>query len=128
MKVVIASALFTLTATAAIPSSSTFQNTCSNISFQYTDQGGAEISATCLRADGSPNRTSIAMPAIANVDGALELEGDSASFQKSCGSIELAPSISGVTLNASCRDTSGAFHASSIPIDGIQNSDGTLTN
>ncbi|SMX32990.1 hypothetical protein [Maliponia aquimaris] len=50
---------------------STFQNTCSNITLGYGADGGTMISATCLKADGMPNATSIAVPAIGSTDGTL---------------------------------------------------------
>lgn len=107
---------------------STFQNSCSNTSFQYGANGGAEIHATCLRSDGSPNKTSIAMPAIANNNGKLEMSGDTASFQQSCGNIMLETNVDGVVLSANCRTGSGNFEETSIPIPGIGNADGTLSN
>ncbi|ARC88654.1 CVNH domain-containing protein [Rhodovulum sp. MB263] len=129
MKVFLVASALVLSATAASAADpSSFQNTCSNIWFHYTDDGGAEIVATCLTADGMPKETSIAMPGIGNKDGSLVMEGGSASFQKSCGSIMLHPSIDGVELTASCRKVDGSFEEASISIDGISNENGTLSN
>ena len=132
MKTILATAFLALATSAAFAgghsSPSTFQNTCSNIEFQYGAGGGAEIHAVCLRADGSPNATSIAMPPIANINGRLEVQGSTATFQKSCGAIELEAQIDGVLLVANCRTNAGKFSPASIGIPGINNSNGTLTN
>jgi hypothetical protein len=132
MRTLVATALLSLVPGAVLAAghsdASTFPNTCSNTSFQYGADGGAEIHATCLRADGSPNQTSIAMPAIANNNGRLEMSGDVASFQKSCGNIMLETNIDGVTLTANCRTEAGTFEETSINVPGIGNSDGTLSN
>lgn len=132
MKTLIATAILVAATTSAFAgghaSPSTFQNTCSNIEYQYGADGGAEIHAVCLRADGMPNATSIAMPAISNNDGILEMSEGAASFQKSCGTIMLEVEIDAVTLVASCRTKAGDFNSSSIAVPGIGNSNGVLSN
>ncbi|MBL3572437.1 CVNH domain-containing protein [Rhodovulum sulfidophilum] len=129
MKGFLVSSALVISATAAFAADpSSFQNARFNIAFHYTDDGGAEIAATCLTADGMPHDTSITMPGIGNDNGSLVIEGGSASFQKSCGSIMLHPSIDGVELTASCRKTDGSFEDASISIDGISNENGTLSD
>lgn len=132
MKTFVATAVLALVSTSAFAgghsAASTFQNTCSNIAFQYASDGGAQIAAVCLKANGMPNATTIAMPPIGNNNGTLEMGGTAATFQMSCGNITLAAEVDGVTLYANCRTTSGEFNESSIAIPGINNSDGTLTN
>ncbi|WP_323768138.1 CVNH domain-containing protein [Antarctobacter sp.] len=132
MKIFVATAFLALASTSAFAGShsgaSTFQNTCSNIAFQYGADGSAQIAAVCLKANGMPNQTSIAMPPIGNNNGMLEMGGNAATFQMSCGSITLEAEVDGVTLYANCRTSSGEFMETSIPVPGINNSDGTLTN
>ncbi len=132
MKTVIATAFFAIASTTAFAAGhgepSSFQKTCSNILFEYGADGGAEIHATCLRSDGSPNKTSIAMPAIANNNGMLEMAGDTASFQQSCGNIRLGVTLSFVTLYANCRRTDGMFIETSIGVPDIKNVDGNLSH
>ena len=132
MKTFVATAILALVSTSALAGShsgaSTFQNTCSNIAFQYGADGSAQITAVCLKANGMPNQTSIAMPPIGNNNGKLEMGGNAATFQMSCGSIMLETEIDEVTLFANCRTTSGSFNETSIAIPGINNTDGTLTN
>lgn len=132
MKTFAATVFLAFTATSALAGShsgaSSFQNTCSNIAFQYGSDGSAQITAVCLKANGMPNQTSIAMPPIGNNEGTLEMGGNAATFQQSCGSITLEAEVDGVTLYANCRTSRGEFMETSIPIPGINNSDGTLTN
>ncbi|CAN0033517.1 unnamed protein product [Chrysoparadoxa australica] len=132
MKTFAATVFLAFTATSALAGShsgaSTFQNTCSNIAFQYGSDGSAQIAAVCLKANGMPNQTSIAMPPIGNNNGMLEMGGNAATFQMSCGNIMLEAEVDGVTLYANCRTSIGEFMETSIPVSGINNSDGTLTN
>lgn len=118
-----------VTAAAATPAfaASTFQNTCSDIHFAYNGNAAA-LSATCLRANGTANVTSLALQGIGNNNGNLVQSSGPATFQQSCGNIRIVvDNTSNVTLTAFCRDTSGSSHPTSLPLNNISNNNGTLT-
>lgn len=107
---------------------STFQQTCSNITFKYGGGGQAMLEAMCLRADGSANATSVAIQGIGNQNGTLTHGSGDSSFQKSCGDISIAvKDANTVNLTALCRTSSGSSNSASIGLDGIKNNNGSLT-
>ncbi|CAN5485915.1 hypothetical protein BH11PSE4_BH11PSE4_03890 [soil metagenome] len=106
---------------------SSFQNTCSQIMFAYAADGSPSIQAVCLRADGTPHQTSLALKGISNNNGKLVAAGGPASFQQSCGNILIAVTTADATLTAFCRTVSGSFNATSFPLDNISNQNGNLT-
>jgi hypothetical protein len=118
-------ALFALVAGAAFAQSS-FQNTCSNIAFAYSGKQAA-LSATCLRADGSPNASTLILQGIGNQNGKLVQGSGASTFQQSCGNIQITVSGSQVTLSALCRTSSGASNATTLPLNGIENNGGNLS-
>ena len=106
---------------------SSFQNTCSNITFAYSGSNAA-VQAVCLRAHGTPNSTSLVIQGISNQNGQLTGGGSGpATFQQSCGDIQILADGSSVQLSALCRTTSGMSNPTSIELDGISNNDGVLT-
>lgn len=105
---------------------SSFQQTCSNIAFAYSGNNAA-VQATCLRANGTPNASSLVIKGISNQNGKLVNSGGASSFQQSCGNINITVTTSSATLNAFCRTTSGASNSTSIALDGISNNNGNLT-
>ncbi|MEM7357871.1 MAG: CVNH domain-containing protein [Pseudomonadota bacterium] len=123
---VLATLFLSTNAHAQVPVS-TFQNTCSNIHFSYQGNDAA-INAVCLRADGTPNATSILIPGIGNDNGKLVQTGGASSFQQSCGNIQILVDGPDVTLYALCRTVRGNSLETSIPILGIDNNNGNLTN
>jgi hypothetical protein len=126
-RTVLAAALSVIAAAPAF-ATSTFQQTCSNIEFKYNAQGQATISATCLRADGSPNATSLAIQGVSNNNGTLTRVGGASTFQKSCGNITIAAKDANmVSLSALCRSSSGASNSTSIQLNGIKNINGVLS-
>lgn len=117
-----------LTAVTVSPAlaANTFQNTCSEIHFTYTGND-ATLKAICLRADGTPNATSLTLQGISNQNGKLTQGGGQSTFQKSCGNIQiLVDNGPGVTLSALCRTTSGSSNATSLGLDNISNQNGNL--
>jgi hypothetical protein len=104
---------------------STFQNTCSEIRFAYSGNN-ATIQATCVRADGSPNPTSLTLSGISNDNGQLKTGSGPSTFQKSCGNIQIFIDGPGVTLSALCRMTAGSANPTSLPLNNISNNNGTL--
>ncbi len=107
---------------------SNFQNSCSNIAFAYNAAGGPTITASCLRANGTPNMTALLLSGIGNSNGALVSTSGPATFQQSCGNITVTVvNTSTVTLNAFCRTAGGASNPTSYPLNGISNSNGNLT-
>lgn len=107
--------------------SSSFQNTCSNIEFVYQGDDAA-LSATCLRANGTPNASVLLIRGVSNQNGTLTVGSGASSFQKSCGNIEITAAPEGqVFLSAFCRTTSGSFKTNRIELDGISNNNGNLT-
>jgi len=117
--------LAALTATSAFAGNSTFQQTCSNIDFAYSGDKPA-IEATCLRANGTPNKTSLILTGISNQNGKLTQGGGASSFQESCGNIEISVDISGAKLTAFCRTGSGSSEPTSLPLENINNQNGNL--
>ena len=105
---------------------SSFQQTCSNISFAYSGNAPA-IQAVCLTAAGAPHSTSLVIQGISNQNGNLTNSGGSSSFQQSCGNIQIGVTTSSATLTAFCRTTSGSSNSTSILLNGISNSNGNLT-
>jgi hypothetical protein len=105
---------------------SSFQNTCSEIRFAYSGNN-ATLQAVCLRANGTPNQTSLTLQGISNQDGKLVQGSGPSTFQQSCGNIQiLVPNGPGVLLSALCRTTSGMANPTSLPLNNIANNNGTL--
>ncbi len=117
-----------MSAAAASPAlaTSTFQNTCSNIQFVYSGNNAA-LQAVCLRANGTPNPSSLVLQGISNQNGNLVQGSGPSTFQQSCGNIQINVSGANVTLTALCRTTSGSSHATSLPLNNINNNNGNLT-
>jgi len=116
----------TLAAGSAFAASS-FQNTCSNITFAYSGNNAA-VQAVCLRANGTPNSTSLVIQGISNQNGQLTGGGSGpASFQQSCGNIQILADGSSVQLSALCRTTGGQSNPTGIELDGISNNNGVLS-
>lgn len=124
--ITLTTALLAVTAGAAIAANSTFQQTCSNIAFVYSGNSPA-LQATCLRANGTPNQTSLIIRGISNQNGRLAISGGASSFQQSCGNIQITVTPVAATLSAFCRTVSGASNSTTIPLDGINNNNGNLT-
>jgi hypothetical protein len=112
-------ALCAVSGAARAQSASSYQQSCTQIGV-----AGSTLFANCRRIDGSFNRTSIAIPGIANINGVLQFQGpgEASSFQNSCSQIGVA----GSTLFASCRRINGSFNQTSILIPGIANINGVL--
>lgn len=118
--------LSTVAGSAVAAGNSSFQQTCSNISFAYSGNAPA-IQAVCLTAAGAPHSTSLVIQGISNQNGNLTNSGGNSSFQQSCGNIQIGVTTSSATLTAFCRTTSGSSNSTSIPLNGISNSNGNLT-
>lgn len=115
-----------MASSAALAAPSNAQLTCSNMQFTYLGNS-AGITATCLRADGTPNNTQIAIQGISNQNGNLSMTDGNSTFQQSCGNIRINAELSGIVLTAFCRRMDGSFNATSIPVMGIQNLNGKLS-
>src|SRR5579872_3518261 len=76
-----------LAATPAV-AANTFQNTCSQIQFAYSGNN-AVMQAVCLRANGTPNATSLTLQGISNQNGKLVQGTGPSTFQQSCGNIQI---------------------------------------
>jgi len=105
---------------------SSFQYTCSNIAYAYSGNN-AVLQAVCLRANGTPNPSTLVLQGISNQNGKLVQGSGPASFQQSCGNILIAVSGANVTLSAYCRTTSGSSNPTSLPLNNINNNNGNLT-
>lgn len=128
-KIAVLAAALALCTAAAFAQASTFQNTCSNIAFAYSGSQ-ATLQAVCLTAAGAGNPTSLVLTGISNQNGKLVQSGSGASsFQQSCGNIQITVASGGspVTLSALCRTSGGSSVASSLPLNGIKNNNGTLS-
>lgn len=104
----------------------TFQNSCSNIQFAYA-KNQPTIQAVCLKADGATNSTSLVLKGISNNNGILTQGTGASSFQKSCGNIQIQVDGPNTTLTAICATSSGQSNSTSLPLRGIDNHNGTLT-
>ena len=121
-------AAFILASFAAIPAvaQNSFQNTCSEIRFAYQGSNAA-LQAVCLKADGSPNTTSLVLQGISNQNGKLTQGTGPSSFQQSCGNIQIVVNNGpNVTLSALCRTASGSSVATSLSLNNINNNNGSL--
>jgi hypothetical protein len=105
---------------------SSFQYTCSNIGFAYSGNNAA-LQAVCLRADGTPNQTSVLIQGVSNQNGILTRGSGQSTFQQSCGTIQIIIEGPNVILSAQCRTTSGSSNSTSITLNGISNNNGNLT-
>jgi hypothetical protein len=113
---------------AAVPAlaANTFQITCSEIHFAYSGNN-ATLQAVCLRANGTPNQTSLTLQGISNQNGKLVQGSGASTFQQSCGNIQvLVDNGPGVTLSAICRTTSGGANPTSLSLNNIANDNGKL--
>jgi hypothetical protein len=81
-----------------------------------------------VKADGSPNATSLVLQGISNQNGRLVQGSGTSSFQQSCGNIQIVVSPDGnsVSLSAICRTSGGSGNVSTLPLNGITNQNGTL--
>ena len=123
-RLLIACALMTAASGPAFATTS-FQNTCSNISFVYSGNNAA-ISAVCLRAKGTPNQTTLVLQGISNQNGILTQGGGASTFQQSCGNIQILITGPNALLSALCRTTSGSSNSTSLSLNNIANNNGTL--
>jgi hypothetical protein len=117
--------LLALTAAPAFAGNCTFQQTCSNIDFAYSGDKPA-IEAMCLRANGTPNKTSLILTGISNQNGKLTQGGGASSFQESCGNVAISVD-SGAEPTAFCCTISGSSEPTSLPLENISNQNGSLT-
>ncbi|MES0490522.1 MAG: CVNH domain-containing protein [Leptospirales bacterium] len=112
--------------TGTIFAASSFQNTCSNIGFEYKGQDPT-LKAVCLKANGTAQPSTLILQGISNVNGKLVQGSGASSFQKSCGNIQIVVvNTSTVNLVASCRTAKGTFAAASLRLNGIGNNNGKL--
>ena len=68
---------------AATPSlaANTYQNTCANVAFVYSGNN-ASLQAVCLRADGTPNPSSLMLQGISNQNGTLTQGSGASTFSR----------------------------------------------
>jgi hypothetical protein len=108
---------------------STFNLTCSDIKLSPDN---STITATCKKRNGSPNRTSLKIMGVQNVDGKLTATGGESNYLKSCHTIRLkVPSktdyyIKEVELTAICPKNSGHPSNTQLKLTNIENIDGVL--
>ena len=121
----LASAMFAVAATPAL-ATTTFQQSCSNIGFVYSGNNAA-LQAVCLRANGTPNATTLILQGISNQNGILTQGSGASTFQQSCGNIQIIITGPNALLSAMCRTSSGGSNATSLPLNNINNNNGTLT-
>jgi hypothetical protein len=115
---VVSVALISSPSTAAAAPSS-YQQTCSGISLNEN-----VLSATCRTRNQSPNKTSITLKGIENIDGTLKVVDPqkTANFNLSCA----GTAVSGAQISSNCRRINGQFVKTSTNINGIENIDGVL--
>ena len=112
----------------AVPAlaANTFQITCSEIHFAYSGNN-ATLQAVCLRANGTPNQTSLTLQGISNQNGKLVQGSGASTFQQSCGNIQiLLDNGPNATLSAICRTKSGSANPTSLSLNNIANDNGKL--
>ncbi len=114
-------------AIAATPAfaANTYQNTCSEIRFAYSGNQ-ATIQAVCLKADGTANATSLTLQGISNQNGKLVQGTGAATFQQSCGNIQILVTGPNTLLSALCRTTNGRSEPTSLSLNNISNNNGVL--
>jgi len=116
-----------LAGVAATPAlaANTFQNTCSQIQYVYSGNNAA-LQAVCLRANGTPNPTTLVLQGISNQNGKLTQGSGASTFQMSCGNIQILVDGPSVTLSAICRMTNGSSTPTSLSLNNIANVNGNL--
>lgn len=119
-----AAAMLAATAISA-NAANTYQNTCSNISFIYSGNNAA-LQAVCLRANGTPNPTTLILQGISNQNGVLTQGSGASTFQQSCGNIQIIITGPNSTLSAICRTSGGGANSTSLSLNNISNNNGTL--
>ncbi|WP_375505845.1 CVNH domain-containing protein [uncultured Nostoc sp.] len=99
--------------------SNSFEKTCNEIFVN-----GNVLSATCQKLDKSPNKTSIVLMGIENIDGELKVTDPNkpSSFHLSCTEIY----INGNVLSATCQKHDKSLNKTSIVLNGLENIDGEL--
>jgi hypothetical protein len=112
-------------ATTPALAANTYQNTCSNIAVAYSGNN-ASLQAICLRADGTPNPSSLMLQGISNQNGTLTQGSGASTFQQSCGNIQIIVTGPNSLLSAICRTSSGSSNSTSLLLDNISNNNGTL--
>lgn len=122
----VATAIVLASAVYALAGPSSFQNTCSDISFFY-DGKAAALGATCLTANGSPNQTSLQIPGIGNQDGKLVQGAGASTFQQSCGNIKIDVTPDAAVITAFCRKINGQSIPAKIELQNISNQNGKLS-
>jgi CVNH domain len=112
---------------AATPSlaANTYQNTCANVAFAYSGNN-ASLQAVCLRADGTPNPSSLMLQGISNQNGTTDTRVRREHVQQSCGNIQIIVTGPNSLLSAICRTSSGGSNSTSLSLDNISNNNGTL--
>jgi hypothetical protein len=120
-------AILAAVATTPALAASSFQQTCSNILVAYAGNAPA-LNATCLRANGTQNNTSLTLQGISNQNGTLTQGAGASTFQESCGYIRIIiDSPTEVHLAAFCRRTDGSSNPTTLPLNNISNQNGVLT-
>jgi uncharacterized protein (UPF0333 family) len=125
-KRVLVLALLLIAVAGAAFASSTFQGSCSNITFAYANNQAA-LQAVCLRANGTANPSTLLLQGIGNNNGTLVQGSGASTFQQSCGNIQIQVQGSQVVLSGLCRTGGGASNPTSLPLNGIGNNNGNLT-
>jgi CVNH domain/Domain of unknown function (DUF4157) len=99
--------------------SSTYQNSCNNISIS-----GNLLSANCRRNNGQFAQSSVVLKGIENINGVLTVTSSDreANYHLSCDNI----TISRNTLGAICKTADQRPNRTSLPLNGIENIDGIL--
>ncbi|MBW4599070.1 MAG: CHAT domain-containing protein [Calothrix sp. FI2-JRJ7] len=102
--------------------SSSFQNSCDNISII-----GSDVSAKCKTVDNKDNLTTISVPGIRNDNGNLSFVGfnNLSNFHSAneCKNIYINRDV----ISGNCRRNDGSYNLTSISLPGIHNYDGNLS-
>ncbi len=119
-------ALAAVVMAAALPAlanpTGSYTKTCSGITMS-----GDTLQASCTRMDGSKAQTELPFASscvgdIGNVNGVLACAGPNGSYSITCTGI----SVSGNTLNATCRTKAGQMVPATLP--GFQGFQGNISN
>lgn len=110
----------------AISRRSTFQQTCTNVQFSIINNEPT-ISADCSRLNSKVKSSTLVLRGIVNMNGRLAQDSGPSTFQKACKDMQISVDDTAVALSATCPKKTGQFEKSSLPINGIENINGSLT-
>lgn len=126
LKLIAAAAILTLSSPMAWAASSSFQNSCQNITMNTTSEA-VTFTADCRTQNGNYNTTSIQFRGLTNNNGRLQVErGAQTSYQHSCRDRGIRWNANKFWIRAICKTAAGEDREATLEIYNIENRNGRL--